>query len=111
MNCIRCENLFYLVHSACLDLRESTPMCQANDGVSKICRKCSFSGWKLTAEGTCEHILFCDISNGINTCIACNEGYAVNLVGECVTIEKKIDNCEIYFMQSKEGESIGKLIG
>lgn len=105
INCIRCHNLFYLMNSICLALRELNPMCQSSDGISRNCLKCSFTGWKLSSNGTCENITSCDISNGIDICVVCKEGYAVNLIGECLQIEKKIDNCEIYFMLSQEVES------
>lgn len=43
-----------------------------------VCLKCYFSGYLLTENGECEIIDDCIVSNGIDSCIICEEEFILN---------------------------------
>lgn len=51
--------------------------------MSFICLKCLFSGYKLSGDGKCKLIDHCIISNGIDSCAICEEGYILDEIGRC----------------------------
>ena len=94
--------------TTCNELDERN--CSLNDGIRNYCNQCALNGFRLTKEGQCQLIPFCEISNGQDTCVACEKNHIVNEQGGCVEIEKKITHCEVYSYQKIKKELVSNYI-